>query len=1484
MPNQRLTPIYGFLNPDASLSLLSDQFSSMNFDGALTRVYTQKLVSELKAGDAIHFSASENDEVIPVLVSAVELDDSEDTAYQTSPVYFIYYIDENGEDKNYTLGAKTTDGGYLGTEYVYTSYEDPTTIDVGTSGWTITKYGNAVFSNVFTRGTVEATAGKIDGILTIGADENTAIQLGKGISLTGDTSLYNGLVINDTNYFVTKELASSTYGIASATTTTESVDSGLSLVTFTINSHGLFTNTTGSKIVNLFGFTGGLVSLNDSWSLNTSGTNTITIIVPRITAGTYTGLSAQLEQDGITIRKSVTSAVITDVANVTNTNITFTASKTNAVTAVTASSPTTGSATYTATGHTFSVGDIIIVSGASISGYNGTFTITGVSTNTFTVANATTGATTFTSGLATQNHNYSAGSYINISGLPTALENVNGTFLISSVASNTFTIKNVTVTGTSITAVTPSSPTVGSATYIATGHTFVVGDIVTITGASVAGYNGTFTITAVSPGVSFRVLNSTTTTPVTFTSGLAKSSTYTGLSGSVYKAYNSLSSVFNVGSVNNFMNYDSSTDILNVTGKIISGSGSIGGWILQPSYFYSGDGASRITFDSTNGKIAIGTGNFGTIDTGFYADKNGKFSLSNQLTFTPVTAAGRANVFTTGTTSGTTITVTSATGIGKGMTVAGTGIAAGTTVTDVVGTIITITPPVTTNQSTAIPISFILDDMSELLITGRIKGVIESVTPITSPRLSTTITNANITGTSPNQIATFTTNGHAFLPNEKIFVEGLPGTNGLSNLNNREYTISDVLDSITLTVSISGIVNKSHAVTGVTPSSPAVGSATYAAANHTFVVGDVVVISGAATAGYNGRFTITGVVSGASGTFTVVNATISTPLTFTSGLAIAGATTSPNSGLSATASLRELTMGLHPAEGLQGTDSWYHSAGTGLRLDKYNWWLTNNQFRVGNVDSYFGWNGSKFVIQGSGTKTLQMSVGLTNADNYYSIVNTGSTPAYANANTPFFVNSEGKFSLGTALTWDGSTLTIAGVSGGIQPGNGIGVNPSNQITTISGSSGLTISSGLTTGARVQLDSSGLKAWNASNVNTVAINSDGSASFTGTITGSTIIGGTVTTDTVGGSVALDGTNDSLRFKNSAEQNVGWITYLSTATLNGLMINVGSSPLRDPANQTSALSPMLYMDQSGIYMLTENSSGSTAGLIIDEGSAQSIFFGNVETNGSFVARTSLISSNSGNGANAVLYNSYSLYSSEQLSIRAARGNNSAFDYITMYELYGTASSDVQARISGTGRFSTDATSSTYNGADYAEFFEWEDGNINDEDRRGMVVTLNDDLKIEVYSPEIHDENSIIGIVSSNPSIIGNSPLKWKGKYLKDEWGSEIIENCSIISWMEYDEIKKENIEIWYYQDMVPSDIIIPEDAVVKEFAEDGITRITRSKINPEYDSSLEYLPREERKEWASVGLVGVIKTRKDQHLKSSWIRTKEISENLVEVFIK
>jgi hypothetical protein len=55
---------------------------------------------------------------------------------------------------------------------------------------------------------------------------------------------------------------------------------------------------------------------------------------------------------------------------------------------------TSTTATYTATGHTFSIGDIVLISDLAPDGYNGSFTITGTATNTFTVANTTNTAVT----------------------------------------------------------------------------------------------------------------------------------------------------------------------------------------------------------------------------------------------------------------------------------------------------------------------------------------------------------------------------------------------------------------------------------------------------------------------------------------------------------------------------------------------------------------------------------------------------------------------------------------------------------------------------------------------------------------------------------------------------------------------------------------------------------------------------------------------------------------------------------------------------------------------------------------------------------------------------------------------------------------------------------------------------------------------------------------------------------------------------------
>lgn len=61
---------------------------------------------------------------------------------------------------------------------------------------------------------------------------------------------------------------------------------------------------------------------------------------------------------------------------------------------ISAVSFTSSTATYTATGHTFSTGENVLISGLAPDGYNGNFTITGTATNTFTVSNTTNVAVT----------------------------------------------------------------------------------------------------------------------------------------------------------------------------------------------------------------------------------------------------------------------------------------------------------------------------------------------------------------------------------------------------------------------------------------------------------------------------------------------------------------------------------------------------------------------------------------------------------------------------------------------------------------------------------------------------------------------------------------------------------------------------------------------------------------------------------------------------------------------------------------------------------------------------------------------------------------------------------------------------------------------------------------------------------------------------------------------------------------------------------
>ena len=190
--------------------------------------------------------------------------------------------------------------------------------------------------------------------------------------------------------------------------------------------------------------------------------------------------------------------------------------------------------------------------------------------------------------------------------------------------------------------------------------------------------------------------------------------------------------------------------------------------------------------------------------------------------------------------------------------------------------------------------------------------------------------------------------------------------------------------------------------------------------------------------------------------------------------------------------------------------------------------------------------------------------------------------------------------------------------------------------------------------------------------------------------------------------------------------------------------------------------------------------------------------------------------------------------------ARGADSAYNFLIFYS--GNAA-DVETVFRGNGNNACDG-SWTGGGADYAEYFEWSDSNPDEEDRRGLSVVLDGDKIREAVAGE-----DPIGVISGNPSVVGDAAWnKWSGKYLRDEFGTYILEDYEA------------------------------ED-------EDGNTVIQqRRKLNPSYDPNQEYISREQRPEWDCVGLMGKLRIRKGQVTGSRWIKMRDISDSVEEWLVR
>ena len=151
---------------------------------------------------------------------------------------------------------------------------------------------------------------------------------------------------------------------------------------------------------------------------------------------------------------------------------------------------------------------------------------------------------------------------------------------------------------------------------------------------------------------------------------------------------------------------------------------------------------------------------------------------------------------------------------------------------------------------------------------------------------------------------------------------------------------------------------------------------------------------------------------------------------------------------------------------------------------------------------------------------------------------------------------------------------------------------------------------------------------------------------------------------------------------------------------------------------------------------------------------------------------------------------------------------------------------------------------NAFDFAEMFEWFDGNPDNEDRIGYSVALVPDTgKIKIAEAG----DTPIGIVSGTAGFIGDSGFNcWSQMYMTDEWGRPL--------W-----------DYLYNEDGTPQ---------LNKYGEHARTK----RINPDYDPNTEYVQRRNRPEWATVGLLGKVFMRVGRPVNSNWIRLKPVSESI------
>jgi hypothetical protein len=142
----------------------------------------------------------------------------------------------------------------------------------------------------------------------------------------------------------------------------------------------------------------------------------------------------------------------------------------------------------------------------------------------------------------------------------------------------------------------------------------------------------------------------------------------------------------------------------------------------------------------------------------------------------------------------------------------------------------------------------------------------------------------------------------------------------------------------------------------------------------------------------------------------------------------------------------------------------------------------------------------------------------------------------------------------------------------------------------------------------------------------------------------------------------------------------------------------------------------------------------------------------------------------------------------------------------------------------------------------------------------------------------------VISGTPSVVGDAAaFRWKGKYLRDDFGSALLEAYDAVSWSEtVTETDDDGQDITHTVNhshdaaTLPAGISPPKDARYEV--------LQRRTPNPDYDAASPYTARSERAEWDTVGLIGKLRLRKGQVTGAGWVKMRDVSDLVEEWLVR